>query len=107
MDKQAVVISGKDNVATAVVELTKGSTAHMYVGGKEISVKVVDDIPFGHKFAIGNIKKNQHIIKYGESIGVITEDTIAGQHVHVHNVDSLRGRGDLKGSQRLRKEVKK
>ncbi len=35
------------------------------------------------------------VIKYGEIIGRATCDIDVGDHVHVHNVESQRGRGDL------------
>ncbi|RLG06284.1 MAG: D-galactarate dehydratase, partial [Thaumarchaeota archaeon] len=54
------------------------------------------DIPFGHKLAIREIPRGEEIIKYGEVIGRATRDIEIGEHVHVHNVESLRGRGDLK-----------
>ena len=34
-------------------------------------------------------------MKYGKSIGNATEDISAGAWVHVHNVESNYGRGDL------------
>ena len=34
------------------------------------------------------------IIKYGEEVGQANTDINQGDHVHVHNVDGLRGRGD-------------
>jgi len=33
-------------------------------------------------------------VKYGEPIGIATRDIRSGQHVHVHNLESARGRGD-------------
>ncbi|MFQ5657413.1 MAG: SAF domain-containing protein [Candidatus Methylomirabilales bacterium] len=35
------------------------------------------------------------IIKYGQVIGRATVEIAPGDHVHVHNMESLRGRGDL------------
>jgi altronate dehydratase small subunit len=32
--------------------------------------------------------------KYAEVIGLATEKIARGQHVHVHNVEGLKGRGD-------------
>jgi altronate dehydratase small subunit len=52
------------------------------------------DIPFGHKFALRAIATGARVVKYGEVIGVATRPIAAGDHVHVHNVDGLRGRGD-------------
>jgi altronate dehydratase small subunit len=34
------------------------------------------------------------VIKYGKVIGETTAEIQTGEHVHVHNVDSKRGRGD-------------
>ena len=34
-------------------------------------------------------------MKYGNPIGTATTDIAAGSHVHIHNVSSGRGRGDL------------
>jgi len=34
------------------------------------------------------------VIKYGEVIGRATKDIGEGTHAHVHNIESLRGRGD-------------
>ena len=92
---QAVVIHETDNVATSVTALVKDSLVTLN-GDAGISVKVIQDIPFGHKFALQNITLGDHIIKYGEVIGSATQNIEKGEHVHVHNVESLRGRGDLK-----------
>jgi transcriptional regulator with XRE-family HTH domain len=35
------------------------------------------------------------IVKYGESLGMATKAISPGEHVHVHNLDSKRGRGDM------------
>ena len=48
-----------------------------------------------NKFAVEPIKKRQNFVKYGEVIGQAAEDIAKGRHVHVHIVESLRGRGDL------------
>jgi altronate dehydratase small subunit len=54
----------------------------------------MEKIRFGHKFAIRAIGRGEAIIKYGEPIGLATQDIAAGRHVHVHNLESTRGRGD-------------
>jgi altronate dehydratase small subunit len=41
------------------------------------------------------MKKGDDVIKYGEVVGRTTATINIGDHVHVHNVESLRGRGDL------------
>jgi len=95
MKKLAVVAHEKDNVATTVRSLPKGEKVLIDIFGKEINVVLKEDIPFGHKFAIKKIEEGGKIIKYGEVIGHATEDIEVGCHVHVQNVVSDRGRGDL------------
>ena len=51
-------------------------------------------MPYGHKIAVKDIKKGELIMKYGEEIGIATKDIVKGEYVHVHNLDSMRGRGD-------------
>ncbi len=101
MLKLAVVAHETDNVATTVKDLKKGEKVLMEIQGKgEIRVELKQDIPFGHKFAIEDIKNGVGILKYGEPIGHATEDIAAGAYVHVHNVVSDRGRGDIKEEDR-------
>jgi altronate dehydratase small subunit len=96
MKRFAVVANVKDNVATAVKELAAGEKVNIDLDGSEIGIVLTQKIPFGHKFAIEEIKKGADVIKYGEVIGRSTEDIHCGDYVHVHNVESERGRGDLK-----------
>lgn len=92
MKKQAVVINSQDNVATVVDDFAAGTLIYFFLGGNEQSIPLLEDIPLGHKFAICDIKPSDVIIKYAESIGVSTTLILAGQHVHVHNMQSQRGR---------------
>jgi altronate dehydratase small subunit len=63
---------------------------------------MLDPIPFGHKVAIINIESESEVRKYGEVIGRSTARIVIGQHVHVHNIEGIRGRGD-----QVPKEAKK
>jgi altronate dehydratase small subunit len=83
-----------DNVATVVEKTAPGSEVALEVSGRQTIILVTDLIPFAHKFALTDIRQGQNIIKYGEVIGIATADIKAGQHVHVHNLESCRGRGD-------------
>jgi altronate dehydratase len=89
--KAALVISDRDNVATALQPLDDGRVLDL--GG--VAVTVRDAIPSGHKIAIRAIAAGEPVIKYGSPIGTATADIAAGAHVHTHNVASGRGRGDL------------
>ena len=64
--------------------------------GNAERVKVIGDVPYGHKIAVKDIKTGELINKYGEEIGIATKDIKKGEYVHVHNLDSMRGRGDWK-----------
>lgn len=95
MDKaRAILMRPGDNVATAVEAASPGAAVTFAVGGAAGSQTALDRIPFGHKIAVVDIAKGETIRKYGESIGAATSDIKAGQHVHVHNTESCRGRGD-------------
>lgn len=96
MIKKAVVINTKDNVATAVDNLTAGNQVSYFVGKEVEHLVVSQDIPLGHKLAIRDIPANEQVIKYGESIGTSLVAIKKGEHVHVHNMQSNRGRGDWK-----------
>lgn len=45
-------------------------------------------IPFGHKFALSDIKKGEYVIKYGHPIGRATQLIKKGEWVHSHNLSS-------------------
>jgi len=92
---KAIVLDPKDNVATAIVDIPIGSLVKVRVGDQIRGVKLKQDIKRGHKFALIRMKKEEHVIKYGEVIGVATNTIDEGEYVHVHNVISQRGRGDL------------
>ncbi len=92
----AIVLNAADNVATAVQELQAGQKAQVRLGRELHQVAVQEDIPYGHKFAFRPITRGEDILKYGEVIGRATSDIGAGRHAHVQNIESLRGRGDLR-----------
>jgi altronate dehydratase len=92
--KAALVISDRDNVATALQPLDDGRV--LEVAG--VSVTVRDAIPSGHKVAIRAIAAGEPVIKYGSPIGTATVAIEPGAHVHTHNVASGRGRGDLEST---------
>jgi len=90
----AIVVDKKDNVATALHQLKKGNSISVAVEGIAVNIVLLQSIPFGHKLALENIKRGGQIIKYGEIIGQATVKINEGEHVHIHNVEGLRGRGD-------------
>lgn len=95
MRRDAIVIKRQDNVATAIRDIPAGKTVQVGVGEQSVSVTISMDILFGHKLSLRHIRSGEEIIKYGTVIGRATRDIQPGEHVHVHNVESTRGRGDL------------
>ena len=94
MELTTIVIHEKDNVATCLAEMGAGDRADFTIAGDVKHVSVLDPIPFGHKIAVQPLETGDRIIKYGEVIGVASRPIKAGQHVHIHNVESIRARGD-------------
>ena len=101
-DRYLQVVEPTDNVATALRELDAGETVTVGVGDEERTIEVTEDVIFGHKIAIENIDAGDTITKYGKSIGNATEDIPAGTWVHVQNVESNYGRGDLAGDEQAK-----
>ncbi len=93
----ALKVHDQDNVATIFSEGTSPGTMLEVRDkkGNAGSLKAQSDIPYGHKIALENIAPGERIKKYGEVIGTATKDIVPGDHVHVHNLASTRGRGDL------------
>ena len=46
-----------------------------------------------------DVEAGETVTKYGKSIGQASTDISPGEWVHVHNVDSNYGRGDLAGDE--------
>jgi len=80
----------KDNVAVALEDLMPGDRISVEKNGERIEVVVKERIPFGHKVALESIDAGGKVIKYGEVIGAATKKIEAGEHVHTHNVRSLK-----------------
>lgn len=90
MSAKVIVITARDNVATALEALAAGETIE--VNDRQVTVR--ESIASGHKVALRSIGAGEAVVKYGNPIGTATSEIAAGAHVHVHNVASTRGRGD-------------
>jgi len=95
MRRHALAIKKEDNVATAIRDIAAGEAAVVGIDDDTLAIPVGQAIVLGHKLAVRLIKKGEDILKYGTVIGRATQDIQPGEHVHVHNVESTRGRGDL------------
>lgn len=88
---QAVIIEPEDNVGVALMALEAGTSPELKAS-KPLQIKLLETIPYQHKFSVRNIESGKEIIKHGVVIGVATKDIKKGEHVHVHNMEGLRAR---------------
>ena len=87
--KSFIKINPSDNVAVALVPLSKGTVIEL----DGITLTLTEDIMQGHKFSLKNLKPGDSIIKYGNPIGHATAEIPAGSWIHTHNLKT--GLGDL------------
>lgn len=95
--KSGLQVNQKDNVATLFAnDISAGDEVVIRdKAGHTETIVTLSAVPYGHKIAVCDISEGEPIIKYGEKIGIATASIKRGEHVHVHNLDSARGRGDL------------
>jgi len=91
---RVLVLDDRDNVATCMAEMKAGDTAEVTALKERRRISFRDAIPFGHKVSLCDVDAGDDIVKYGEVIGKASRNIKAGEHVHVHNVESIRARGD-------------
>ena len=85
-----LLLSENDSVFTCMAAVKKGDALE-YDG---LRLTAANDVPVYHKIAKAFVKAGDEVYKYGEPIGRASRDIYPGEHVHVHNVESARGRGD-------------
>ncbi|WP_202171271.1 UxaA family hydrolase [Bacillus sp. USDA818B3_A] len=93
---EGIVMHPKDNVVTVLRDIKNGEQICFMVQTEIYQIKSLQDLNFGHKMAFKTIRNSEIVYKYGESIGRATADISIGEHVHVHNIEGIRGRGDQK-----------
>lgn len=93
MRVRALLLSAGDSVVVLVEAGRKGDVAAFSSG----ELTLLADVPMGHKVARGAIGTGGVVLKYGEPIGVASRPIRAGEHVHVHNLDSVRAGGSRHG----------
>ena len=87
--KSFIKINPSDNVAVALVPLSKGTVIKL----DDTTLTLTEGIMQGHKFSLKNLKPGDSIIKYGNPIGHATAEIPAGSWIHTHNLKT--GLGDL------------
>ena len=79
-----IIMNSNDNCATALIDLFKNSKLQLHGG----SIRINQNIPMGHKFALNNITDGDLVKQYGQSIGVATKEIKKGDWIHTHNLTS-------------------
>ncbi|BDB28392.1 D-galactarate dehydratase [Cupriavidus sp. TA19] len=91
---RAIVLNPADNVATLLDAGAAGEPCALE-GERQGTLVLLQDVPFGHKICIADTVAGETILKYGQVIGRASCAVRAGEHMHVHNIESARARGDL------------
>lgn len=82
-----VYLHRDDNICLAARPLDGG--AKIVAGDRAVTLG--GPVKLGHKIAVQRIPKGARVIKYGQAIGVTTENVDPGDWVHTHNLSN----GDL------------
>jgi len=94
--EKIIILNPKDNVGIIKKDVSQGEKIIIDKEEFQNLIEVKDNIPYRFKIALKNIDTGENIIKSGEIIGKAKEEIKKGKMVHVHNIEGLRGRGDLK-----------
>ncbi|HIJ56045.1 MAG TPA: UxaA family hydrolase [Deltaproteobacteria bacterium] len=94
MDQKFILLHTKDNTITALRDLSEGDALTIEDEGKREQIILRENVAYAHKAARNYISKGADVFKYGEVIGIATDNIEPGNHVHVHNVDSKRAKKD-------------
>ncbi len=81
-----------DDVGVAVHDLSKGEqiTGIYMDNDTGVTVTMISHVPLGHKVAVHDLPAGHACIEYGEIIGRTTQPVRQGEHVHTHNLKSVR-----------------
>ncbi len=88
----AIRLSPEDGVATVLRPVGRGERIRVGCGDAVSALDAIQDVPLCHKIALQAIAPGDRILKYGEAIGEATSAIRPGEHVHIHNLRSLRAR---------------
>lgn len=92
MSHDALMHSPQDDVAVVIHNVAAGDKVVVVTqdGQERAVVTAIEEIPLGHKIALRDKVADESLIKYGRSIGRVTQAIAAGAHVHTQNLKSVR-----------------
>jgi altronate dehydratase small subunit len=97
--EKMIILYPRDNVGIIKKDVEKGEMIVIDEEKFRNSIKVRESIPYRFKIALRDIHIGEEILKSGEIIGKAKEEIKKGEMVHVHNIEGLRGRGDLQNKE--------
>jgi len=94
---QSIRMNKKDNVTTVIQNISLNQDVEIIDkhGCALIIMNARDHNNMGHKIALQDIPEGELVFKYGFTIGKAIVNLNKGNHVHLHNIESQKGRGDL------------
>lgn len=87
-----LVLRQGDDVAVATRALSAGERIAT-PGGASLTVRT--PVPRGHKISLTDVAAGSAVHKYGQVVGLATQQIEAGSHVHTHNLVFAEGDRDL------------
>ena len=88
-----LVHEAADGVGVVVVEGLKANqeiTGWVMKEDETVAIKILNDIPIGHKVALKEFAEGDTVMKYNTDIGRVVAPIKKGEHLHVHNVKTKR-----------------
>jgi (2R)-sulfolactate sulfo-lyase subunit alpha len=88
-----LVHEAADGVGVVVVEGLKANqeiTGWVMKEDATVTIKILSDIPIGHKVALIDFAEGDTVMKYNTDIGKVVAPIKKGEHLHVHNVKTKR-----------------
>ncbi len=81
-----------DDVGVAVEDLQAGTeVGAVTLEGQPVgTIKLVENVPLGHKVAMRDIPRDKKVVEYGRPIGQASQAAACGAHVHTHNLKTMR-----------------
>ena len=82
MKTKFLKINPADNVAVAIEPLKAGDSLLI----DDVVIKVIEDVPSGHKVALKNFIQGENVIKYGYPIGHVITDKAKGSWINENHL---------------------
>ncbi|MCJ7571935.1 MAG: altronate dehydratase family protein [Candidatus Thermoplasmatota archaeon] len=83
---KCLTFTPNDNVGVLVSSGGKPNQIVEISGASKNIIRLKTAVSKGHKIAISEIKANEPIVKFGQTIGISNQRILPGEHVHVHNI---------------------